>query len=630
MRATDGGAQVNRGVTHTTSSAAALVHSVAPGDVTLLDGLWLQRVAANRTSGIPMLFERLEEHGVIDNFRRRSGKPVDRRGFWFTDSDLYKWMEAAAWSLSAGEDSGVAGMLDAAIEAVIGAQDADGYLNTNFEPDSRFPDLSWSHELYCAGHLFQAAVADHRATGRTDLLDAAARLADFLCSEFGPGHREERDHHPEVETALIELHRETGTARYLDLAEFFLGLQPYRDWQELWGHAVCALYYASGLTDLAVETGDPEIRAALEQLWESMVGEKSYVTGGVGGRWVSESFGRAYELPNEGAYAETCGGVAAVHWAWRMLTLTGESRYADQLELALHNAFLAGVSLSADEWFYANPLATRAGAEEHPFIGEKLPEQIAGPFPLRRRRWRDVTCCPPNANRLLASLTGYLYGWDADGLWVHMYAASRVRAAGFSLLVGSEMPWDGEVVIEVEAVPEGEASIVLRIPGWSNAPKATVNGEGVPGVAPGSYLRLRRDWAIGDRVALALGMEPGLVECNPRVMENRGSVAVRRGPLVYCLEGHDNPGVDVLDVAVAQGVALRAEHRPDLLGGVTVIAGTGAVPSEPWTGGLYRPAGRSRSQDGDAWRDVTLAAIPYYAWANRGLAPMTVWLRLRE
>ena len=621
---------MSSGVTQTEGSAAARVHSVSPASVTVLDGLWLQRTEANRTCGIPMLFERLEEHGVVDNFRRRSGKVVDRRGFWFTDSDLYKWMEAASWSLSAGSDSTVEGMLDAAIDAVLAAQETDGYLNTSFDPGERFPDLSWSHELYCAGHFFQAAVAHHRVTGRTELLDTAERLADLLCSEFGPGRRDDRDHHPEVETALVELYRETGAARYLDLAAYFLDRLPHAGWHEMSGHAVCALYYATGLTDLAVETGDPTIRVEVERLWESMVGEKSYVTGGVGGRWVSESLGRAYELPNEGAYAETCGGVAAVQWAWRMLTLTGESRYVDQLELALHNAFLAGVSLGGDEWFYANPLVSRAVGEEHPFIGEKLPEQIAGPFPLRRLPWRDVTCCPPNANRMLASLSGYLYGFDGDGLWVHMYVASRVRAAGFVLLVGTDMPWDEKVEIEVEGAPDGEASLVLRIPAWSNAPTATVNGDAVPGVASGSHLRLRRRWTVGDRVGLDLGMGSVLVECNPRVAENRGSLALRRGPLVYCLEGFDNPGVDVLDVAVSAGADLRPTLRPDLLGRVVVLTGPGSVPAAPWAGSLYRQASSVRSPVEVGWRHVDLTAIPYYAWANRGLYPMTVWLRRRD
>ena len=621
---------MTRGVTHTEESGAARVSAVPPGDVTLLDGLWRERVESNRTAGIPRLYERLEEHGVVDNFRRRAGKPVERSGFWFTDSDLYKWMEAAAWSLAGGGDPATEEMLDTAVEAVAGAQDPDGYLNTNFETGKRYPDLAWSHEMYCAGHLFQAAVAHHRSTGRTDLLDVATRLADHLCAEFGPGRREELDHHPEVETALVELYRETGAARYLDLAAHLLDLVPRDRWEELWGHAVCALYYTAGLTDVALESGSSDRRADLERMWSSMLGAKSYVTGGVGGRWIGESFGRVYELPNEGAYAETCGGVAAAHWAWRMLALTGDAAYADHMELVLHNAFLAGVSLGGDEWFYANPLAFRATAEEHPFIGETLAEEIAGPLPLRRRPWRDVTCCPPNANRMLASLPGYVYGRSPEGdLWVHLYVPSRVRAAGFALRVETAMPWDGGVEIEIEDAPAGESVLALRVPGWSEGASIAVNGESVERVVAGEYARLARAWVPGDRVALDLGMRVTLLACNPRVAENRGSVAIRRGPLVYCLEGVDNDGVDVLDVAIGHDAGLRPEPRPDLLGGVTVLEGLGVVPARPWADGLYRPLDSGGGASPVEWHEIPITAIPYYAWANRGLSPMAVWLRLR-
>ncbi len=621
------------GITATGASPHARLHAVSPAGVEMLDGFWRDRVEANRTAGVPRLAERLEEHGVVDNFRPAAGAAPSsgadgggRRGLWFTDSDLYKWMEAAAWSLGWYPDPALEARLDELIDVVVAAQQPDGYLNTNFTAATRLRDLSWSHELYCAGHLFQAAVARHRMSGDDRLLRASTRFADLLVDELGPGRRAETDGHPGVEMALVELYRETREPRYLELATTLVGRVDSGTPATLAGHAVRAAYFAAGLADLALETGDLDLLDVLDRLWTEMTDARSYVTGGLGGRWIGEAVGRDYELPNEGAYAETCAGVAVAQWAWRMLARTGEARFADRLELVLHNAFLAGVSLGADEWFYANPLAATGEPEPDPWASDTFAIDMAGPFPLRRRPWRDVTCCPPNAARMLASLPGYLYGETETALWVHLYAASRVTAAGLRVTQHTAFPWDGRVELVVEPAGDDaplERSVVLRIPGWSRAPAVAVNGVPWPVVpTAGTYLELHGRWSAGDRVTLDLDLVTTPVRCNPRVAENRASVALVRGPLVYCLESPDNPGIDVLQAALVTGGDLASEHRPDLLGGVTTVRGPGRVPVEPY-GPLYRPVDAAPPPESD----VTLTAIPYFAWANRRPSRMTVWMR---
>lgn len=624
---------MSRGVTHVDASAHAVLRSVPIGAVALHDGFWRDRVEANRTVGIPRLLERLEEHGVVDNFRRRKGLDVERRGFWFTDSDLYKWMEAAAWTLASGPDNALATRLDELVELVEGAQTPEGYVNTNFDATQRFGGLDWSHELYCGGHLLQAAIAHHRATGDSRLLEVAVRFAELLCVELGGAARPVTDAHPGVELALVELARETGEDRYRDLAATLVSRVDFAPGGELWGHAVRAAYFACGVADLATDIDAPPLRDQVSALWASMIERKSYVTGGLGGRWVGESVGRAYELPNEGSYSETCAGIASAMWAWRMLTLTGDAAMADHLELALHNAFLAGVSLAGDEWFYANPLAFAGEREHDPWDTDRAAEQIAGPFPLRRRPWRDVTCCPPNAARMFASFPGYLYGTVGDDLWVHLYASSAVRHAGWRVTQRSELPWQGRIELTVHDAPAGVHAVALRIPRWTTAAAIIIDGkEGSPQPAPaipttqrvatpGTYCVVRRAWAPGDRIVLELSVAPEFVVCNPRVAENRGSVAIRRGPFVYCCEGVDNDGIDVLEAAV-RVEELRDEPRAGLLDGLVAVRAAGSVPTDAW-GPLYRMfSGAARAEHG-----VDLCAIPYFAWANRGCSPMTVWLR---
>lgn len=584
-----------------------------------------ERIRAGRAA-IPTLFGRLEEHGVVDNFRRLATGEGERRGFWFSDSDLYKAMEAAALSLESHDDPALRERLDRIAAAVVAAQAPDGYLHTQFEKE-RYQDISWTHELYCAGHFIEAAIAHRRATGDNRFFSAALRLADHLSAEFGPGMREQADGHPEIELALTALYRATGKDRYLDLARFFLGRVDHRAMPRLTGHAVRALYYGCGLTDLVLETGDASARESLDRFWTSLVETGSYVTGGVGGRWVGESIGRPYELPNEGAYAETCGAAAAVMWSGRMLALTGDARYTDFAERALYNGFLAGVSLAGDEWFYVNRLAWNGRAEVDPWGIGPMVFTAELMNSARRKPWYDVTCCPSNAVRLLASLPALVYGWSAAGVWVHLYAASTLRwrtPAGRPLVLTQETryPWEGTASIGIGVEEPEEFSVFVRVPGWSRSPSVYVNGDETGGTVAGAYLEIRRVWSSGDELAIEWDDRPFYVESHPRIAENRGSLAIQRGPIVYCLEGIDNGDVDLFDVAVDPRERLAWSDRPDLLGGVTVVTARGRILGAT-NGPLYARAGDRTLTE----RPVGLTAIPYYAWANRDPAPMTVWIR---
>ena len=584
--------------------------------VKMLPGFWQPRMEANREHGIPVLLHLLEEHGVVDNFRRISGrKEVERKGPYFTDSDLYKWMEAAALVLQSEDDPKIAKMLDRVIDDVVAAQCDDGYLNTFFTgelADQRFRDLPREHELYCAGHLFQAAVAHFRATGGTKLLDAAIRYADYLTTAFGPGKIELADGHPEVEMALVELYRTTGERKYLDLAGYFLSVQKFPEKHEIEGHAVRAGYLCSGAADYFAETGDRPTMEALERLWTDVADRKMYVTGGIGSRYAGEAFGGPYELPNERAYAETCAAISSIFWNWRMLAIKGEARFADAMERTLYNGFLSGVSLDGTHYFYMNPLACFREYQRQP--------------------WFRTTCCPTNVDRMIASLPGYLYSTSDEGIWVHLYDNSKLDwhlsgGVKFSLEQKTRYPWEGSVETAISPEAPAEFALFLRIPGWCESASVSVNGEAARGAPPGDYLKLDRRWLPGDVVHLEMPMPISLQESDPRVRENLGSVAVQRGPVVYCLESVDNPDVPIRDVELLLEEELSAKFKPHMLGGITEIAGKGIHPlPDQERGPLYRGSGSVKLEI----KRTDVVAIPYYAWANRGPSHMTVWVPRRS
>lgn len=623
-------------------SPFARLHSVPVGAVKMQDGFWKKRMLKNQKVAIPAVLRRLEEHGVVDNFLRLAGKKdVPRRGPLFTDSDLYKWVEAAAFALQSEIDRELQSALNRVIEAIAGAQGEDGYLNTwhvDERKGERFQNLEkGSHELYCAGHLFQAALALYRGIGDTRLLDVSTRFADYLCNVFGPDKRKGFDGHPEVEMALVELYRETGKERYLRLSEFFLEQQGYQDMEEFQGHAVRAAYFASGLADYYAETGNPIALSVLEKLWNSMTKTRMYITGGLGGRHVGESVGRPYELPNERAYAETCAAIANSMWNYRMLSLKGEARFADIMELALYNGFLAGVSLEGDSFFYVNPLRYNGKGEGDPWY------EWARVGPYRRQEWFDCTCCPTNVIRQIASIPGYLFSTSKEGVWVHLYDNAMLDwcledGTPFTLMQSTKYPWDGGIELEVSPEHPAEFSVFLRVPGWCKKYTIAINGDIVGGklanagesrshasaIESNGYLELRRCWNKGDRISLQMTMEPVFMVSHPRVVENRNSVALLRGPIVYCFEGVDNPEVPVLDarVTIDHPDDVKVQYEEDLLGGVATIKCPGEVPLE-LPAALYMPIEDVVESD---TKKVALKAIPYFAWANREVAPMTVWI----
>lgn len=617
----------------TTRSPHARLRPLPLTAITLADGFWAPRRRLNHEVVLAAQYRQLEETGRVDNLRRAGGLKagIPFRGYYYNDSDVYKWLEAAAWTLAEGPDPALEGMMEEVITAIAAAQRPDGYLNSYFALEragERWTNLRDLHELYCAGHFIQAAVAHFRATGSERLLRVARRLADHIGAVFGPaeGQRPGTSGHPEIEMALVELARAAAEARYRDLAQFLLDQRgrgliggkkyhqdyvPFRDLDRMMGHAVRAVYLNAGAADLYAETGEPALRQTLDRLWESMTTRQMYVSGGIGSRHESEGLGEDFELPNGRAYAETCAAIGSILWSWRMLALEGDARYADLIETTLYNAVLVGFSLDGQAYFYDNPLASHG---EH-----------------SRQPWFSCACCPPNVARLLASLPGYFYSLSAEGAWVHQYAAGRANlrlldGREVALHVRTEYPWGEEIEIEVQG--EGEFALLLRVPGWCTAarPALEVNGRPFDGApAPGSYAEIWRAWCPGDVVRLRLPMPVRRVACHPYVAENAGRAALFRGPLLYCLEGADQPGVELRDVVLPAGAAFQPEFRPELLGGVVVVQTVAEVvpPDAGWAGRLYRPA---KEEHRTAGQPVPLTAIPYYAWANRGPNPMQVWL----
>lgn len=622
-----------------TDGASCRLRPVPVGAVRITGGLWAARQRANHETAIRSGRDRLEDAGNLDNLRIAAGTMAGpARGPVFMDSDVYKWLEAAAWAYGRDPSPELLAAVREVTAAVAAAQQPDGYLDSVVQIQDggeRYRDLPWSHEHYCAGHLVQAAVAQVRATGDRTLLDVAVRLADHLVETFGEDRRRDVDGHPVVEMALVELFRETGERAYLDLARYFVdarghGLMqgyghaptyfsdrvPVRAQTTVEGHAVRAVYLAAGATDVAAELGDEELLQALARQFAAMLASKTYLTGGLGSRWEGEAFGDPYELPNDRAYAETCAAIGGVQWAWRMLLATGEPGYADAAERMLLNGFLAGVSLGGAEYFYVNPLQLRADAH-----ADENRSPAHG-----RRGWFDCACCPPNVMRTLASIGAYVATTDPDGVQLQMYAPSTLTAAAgggeVRLSVETDYPWDGRVRVHVEETSSGPWTLSLRVPAWADGATVSVAGERHE-VDAGTYASVRRTWQAGDVAELELPMPVRLVRGDDRIDAVRGCVAVERGPLVYAVEQVDQPeGVAVDDLRLAVGAPTRAEHRPDLLGGVTVLSLSGRVGGheEPtW------PYGSSAAPGTATDLDVSVTAVPYFAWANRGIGPMRVW-----
>jgi uncharacterized protein len=638
------------------TAGAGVLRPLPARAVRLGTGFWGRRTGVNASRSLAAGFARLESSGVLENLRLAAGGAgtADRayRGrLPFLDTDVFKWLEAVSWQLqqgsagpwSAEEAADWSARAEEVIALVADAAAPDGYINSYtavVRKGERWTDLAMGHELYCAGHLIQAGIAHRRATGRASLFDLARRFADLLVAEFGEGGRRVGYcGHPEVETALVELFRETGHRAYLDLAARFVDLRgggllgdrpfgrlyfqdvtPVRSTFAMHGHAVRALYLAAGVADVYLETGEQALLEALEAQWLDLLRGKAYITGGTGARHRDEAFGDAFELPSDRAYTETCAAIALMQWSWRMLLATGRAQYADMFERVLYNGFLSGVSLEGDRFFYVNPLQVR-------------PDSTLGPD--GRQEWFSCACCPPNVMRTLSSLTHYLATGDAEGIQVHQYAEGAIRRergdgpGSMGVDVTTDYPFDGVVRLTVPADCAGEWQLSLRIPSWARgAAHLELDSAALDVVDSDGYARIRRHWQGGESLVLTLPVRPRLSVPDPRVDAVRGCAAVERGPLVYCFEQldqhasldevgllgpvHDADPVRIGDLEVP-GVALEAE--------------TVGVPDESGapTGWGYRAldGGASGTQTG-----VRLAAVPYFAWANRGYGAMRVWISL--
>jgi len=623
-------------VVDTRASPHARLRTLPGRAVTIQDGFWARWQKLNRTVSLGHGLRMLESAGNIDNLRIAAGQQAGQfRGPVFMDSDVFKWLEAVALDLAREPNAEWQSIASPIIDLVAAAQQPDGYLNSYYqvaEPGRRWTDITHGHEMYCVGHLTQAAVAWQRATGDDRLLRVAVRAADHIESVFGPGKREATPGHPAIEMALVELYRATGELRYLRLAQtlvdrrgrglltggrypsaYYQDRVPVREASTVEGHAVRSLYLASGVTDIFLETGEQALVAALERQWQDMVGGKLYVTGGLGSRYSGESFGQPFELPNEVAYCETCAAMASVMWNWRMLLASGQARFADEIERALFNGFLSGIALAGDRFFYVNPLLSQ-GREE--VLGRAAPQRL---------EWWRVACCPPNVMRTLASLGHYLASLDERGLQIHQYASAQLDAAGIRVSMASDYPWSGTVSLTIEETPSDPWQLALRIPAWAPAATVRVNGKaGAVSATPGSYAQLERAWRGGDRVDLELDMRPRLLGAHPWIESSRGCLAIQRGPLVYCLEQVDHAPHQLMDLELDSQSPLGATWTPDLLDGVMTVTARGrGISTSMWNRRLYRPVDELSPASSTP---VTLTAIPYYAWANRAPGAMRVWI----
>jgi uncharacterized protein len=594
--------------------------------VTVGDGLLGDWQRVNREGTIPHCIERLETSGVMDNFRRLVGESdAEFRGPLFADSDLYKTLEAIGWEASRGDADEFTPFVDEAVRLLSAVQQEDGYLDSYYQgpfAGQRFTDLPQGHEMYKLGHLVQAAIAWAHA-GRTDLLDIALRYVELVHDTFGEGGRDDIDGHPEIETALVELSRVTGDSRHRDLAKrmldlrgygtigegqfggaYYQDLTPVRDAREATGHAVRQLYLLAGATDVELDEPDAGYRESLSALWTSIHEQKIYITGGLGSRHRGESFGDPYELPADRAYSETCAAIANLHWNWRMLLLDGDARYADEMERGLYNAIAVSTSLDGKAYFYSNPLQLRTGHTH---------EEDA---PSTRLDWYFCACCPPNLARLLSSINAYLLTETDDAIQFHIYTSGQfVLGDGVTATVETDFPWSSSVQVTFDA-PSARIT-QFRVPAWAARATISIDGGATVVAAPG-YVEV----PVGTlSVSLDIPVEPVFQRAHPWVDGARGTLALRRGPVVYCLEETDlGDGVRLEDVVIPSRPT-ATEAGVDSILGVPVLDIADAYAHAAETD-LF-PSALDTLEPSSIG---TVRAIPYFRWANRTPGAMRVWM----
>ena len=600
-------------------------------EVRIDDSFWNERLRINREVSLPYQYWQCKETGRIDAFRLQWQPGTGSAPNIAWDSDVAKWVEAASYSLATHPDADLAAQLEEVVGLIALAQQPDGYLNTHFtqvDKEKRWENLQDAHELYCAGHLFEAAVAHFQATGKRDLLDVACRYADYISTVFG--REEGKIHgycgHEEIELALVKLYRATREKRYLELSRYFVeergrsphifkkprdgrgGIDyyqahaPVREQKEAVGHAVRAVYLYSAIADLAGESNDPSLLAASETLWDSVTKRKMYLTGGIGSTRVGEAFTNDYDLPDETAYCETCAAVGMVMWSHRLVQLDCDRRYADVMERALYNSVLSGVSRDGTKFFYENPLASRGGHHRQP--------------------WFECVCCPSNLSRLLASLGNYLFSRTTDGLAVHLYlqsgmARQSVAGASVQVKVETRYPWEGLIRLTVETDRPAAFALRLRIPEWCRSYEVRIGGKPVEAPEEKGYAVIHRTWSSGDAVELVLDMPVEKIVSHPGVLMNQGQVALQRGPLVYCVEDA-NHKTGVFNLVLPGDAKMSPRWDQNLLGGITVVEGEALVRT---------PSDNLYSRAGDVtFAETDLLAVPYYAWDNQTPGAMTVWM----
>ena len=607
--------------------------------VKVTDEFWAPRIRLNHEVTIPIAIKQCYITGRVDNFKVAGGLKKGKfcTEYPFDDSDIYKIIEGASFSLQTTPDPVLDARIDTLIEYIGKAQEPDGYLYTNRTIDPAHPhawsgterwemESDLSHELYNSGHMFEAAVAHFQATGKKSFLDIAMKNADLLVRTFGPGKMMRSPGHQVVEMGLVKMYRTTGKKEYLDLAKFFIDSRghhsphsrgeysqdhiPVIDQTEAVGHAVRATYLYSGMADVAALTGEKNYVQALGRIWDDLVNYKLYITGGIGAQAGHEGFGPKYDLPNRSAYNETCASIGEIFWNYRLFLLHGDSKYFDVLEQILYNGMISGISQGADHFFYPNPLESNG---EH-----------------SRSEWFGCACCPSNVCRFIPSVPGYIYGQTDSRLYVNLFIQSKVQVTmgGEKLDIEqtSNYPWDGDVKFRINPENPKSFELVLRIPGWlADKPipgslyrfaTATeqkfalkVNGKAVDYQIENGYAVISNKWKKGDEVVFSLPMEIRRVEANEKVVANQNKLALMRGPVVYCAEWPDYKDKHVLNLILSDQAALKSEYHPEILGGVVLLKG------------------EAKSLDATAkLTTVNFTAIPYYSWANRGPGEMEVWI----